>query len=91
MSSEKRRASDSFGSNALVVKRPDRGDGKAVALSSRGAGNGALIQAVRTIWAVVKTALTTDLKLMASTATADKWARSTGDGTVRSFWRSLHS
>lgn len=46
MSAEKRPASDAFGSTQMVVKRPDRGSGKAVALSNGAAGNGALIQAV---------------------------------------------
>lgn len=48
MSAEKRRASDSFGSTQMVVKRPDRGTSKAVALSNGAAGNGALVQAVST-------------------------------------------
>jgi Prp8 binding protein len=49
MSSEKRPASDEFGSSQMVVKRPNLGkDSKAVAVVNGSGGNGALIQAVST-------------------------------------------
>jgi len=49
MSSEKRSASDDFGSSQMVVKRPNLGqDSKAVAVVNGSGGSGALIQAVCT-------------------------------------------
>jgi hypothetical protein len=46
MSSEKRPASDAFGSSQMVVKRPNLGNGKAVAVVNGTVGNGALISSV---------------------------------------------
>ncbi len=46
MSAEKRPASDSFGSSQMVVKRPNLGTGKAVAVIVGSAGNSALTTAV---------------------------------------------
>ena len=47
MASEKRPASDDFGSSQMVVKRQNLGNNsKAVAISNGSGSNGALIQAV---------------------------------------------
>jgi hypothetical protein len=51
MSSEKRPASDEFASSQMVVKRQNLGkDSKAVAVVNGSGGNGAVIQAVCTLW-----------------------------------------
>jgi Prp8 binding protein len=46
MSAEKRAASDAFGSSQMLVKRPNLGNGRAVAVTSGSAANGALITSV---------------------------------------------
>jgi len=46
MSAEKRAASDAFGSSQMVVKRPNLGNERAVAVGSSSAANGALITSV---------------------------------------------
>ena len=47
MASEKRSASNDFGSSQMVVKRQNRGnDSKAIAVVNGSAANGALLQAV---------------------------------------------
>ena len=46
MSAEKRPASDAFGSSQMVLKRPNLGNGRAVAVVSGSAANGALITSV---------------------------------------------
>jgi len=46
MSVEKRAASDAFGSSQMVVKRSNLGNGRAVAVASGSAANGALITSV---------------------------------------------
>jgi Prp8 binding protein len=46
MSAEKRAASDAFGSSQIIVKRPNLGNGRAVAVARSSAANGALIPSV---------------------------------------------
>jgi len=46
MSSEKRPASDAFGSSQMVVKRPNLGSAKSVAVVNGSAANGAIISTV---------------------------------------------
>jgi Prp8 binding protein len=51
MASEKRPASEDFGSSQMVVKRPNLGNNsKAVAIANGSGANGALIQAVCSIF-----------------------------------------
>lgn len=46
MSAEKRPASDAFGSSQMVVKRPNLGSGRALAVVSGSGANGALINSI---------------------------------------------
>lgn len=94
MSTGKRPASGSFGSSQMVVKRPNLGNDKAVAVVNGSAANGALIQAVckglGMRWGNALNFMREQKADCGGIGTADKWFAGPSDGADRAFGRSFH-